>query len=136
MKEIQHLRAQKQVSDAINTRNGPNTDELHDLMIGADVLVWREGNAGHTASWEGPYTLIAIDGESCVLKLPHGNTTFRSTSVKPYFSRPDDDVTVDDVTPNKEVNSRGEIGDIGGIGSGTAQPMVDPPISNRSIRQR
>ena len=27
---------------------------------------------------------MAINGESCVLALPHGNTTFRSTSVKPF----------------------------------------------------
>ena len=39
MKELQVLRAQKQVNDAINTRNGPNIDELYDLTIGADVLV-------------------------------------------------------------------------------------------------
>jgi hypothetical protein len=27
-----------------------------------------------------------MDGESCVLGLPHGNTTFRATSVKPYLT--------------------------------------------------
>ena len=27
-----------------------------------------------------------MDGESCVLALPYGNTTFRSTSVKPYYT--------------------------------------------------
>ena len=27
---------------------------------------------------------MAINGESCVLALPYGNTTFRSTSVKPF----------------------------------------------------
>jgi hypothetical protein len=29
---------------------------------------------------------VAIKGESCILALPHGNTTFRATSVKPYFT--------------------------------------------------
>jgi hypothetical protein len=29
---------------------------------------------------------VAINSESCVLALPHGNTTFRATSVKPYFT--------------------------------------------------
>jgi hypothetical protein len=27
---------------------------------------------------------VAIEGESCVLALPRGNTTFRLTSVKPF----------------------------------------------------
>ena len=27
---------------------------------------------------------MAINSESCVLALPHSNTTFRSTSVKPF----------------------------------------------------
>jgi hypothetical protein len=27
-----------------------------------------------------------MDGESCVLALPHGNTTFRTTVVKPYLT--------------------------------------------------
>jgi hypothetical protein len=27
---------------------------------------------------------VVIEGESCVLALPRGNTTFRLTSVKPF----------------------------------------------------
>jgi hypothetical protein len=30
--------------------------------------------------------LVNIDGKSCILALPHSNTTFRATSVKPYFT--------------------------------------------------
>ena len=29
---------------------------------------------------------MAINGESCILALPHGNTTFRSTFVKLYLT--------------------------------------------------
>jgi hypothetical protein len=29
---------------------------------------------------------VAINGESYILALPHGNTTFRLTSIKPYFT--------------------------------------------------
>jgi hypothetical protein len=29
---------------------------------------------------------VAIKGESCILALPHGNTTFRVTFVKLYFT--------------------------------------------------
>jgi hypothetical protein len=84
MAEIQKLRAKRQVTDALNTRNGPSTTDIHDLTLNSDVLVWREGNTGQPGSWEGPYRLVAMNNESCVLALPHGNTTFRSTSVKPF----------------------------------------------------
>jgi hypothetical protein len=85
MAEIQKLRAKRQVADALNTRNGPSTTEIHELTLNSDVLVWREGNTGQAGSWEGPYKLLAINDESCVLALPHGNTTFRSTSIKPFY---------------------------------------------------
>ena len=29
---------------------------------------------------------MAINGESCILALPHGNTTFRFTSIKLYLT--------------------------------------------------
>ena len=85
MAEIQVLRAKKQVNDALNTRNGPNTDAVHSLTLDSEVLVWREGNANRLGSWEGPYKLVSMEGESCILALPHGHTTFRSTAVKPYL---------------------------------------------------
>jgi hypothetical protein len=94
MTEIQKLRAKRQVDDALNTRNGPSTTDIHELTLNSDVLVWREGNTGQPGSWEGPYKLVTIDGESCVLALPRGNTTFRSTSVKP-FNVPDVEIEVD-----------------------------------------
>jgi hypothetical protein len=34
-----------------------------------------------------------MDGESCVLALPRGNTTFRSTSIKPFH---EGDIKIDD----------------------------------------
>jgi hypothetical protein len=88
MAEIQKLRAKRQVADALNTRNGPNTDGIHELELNSLVLVWREGNTGQNGSWEGPYRLVSIDGENCVLALPRGNTTFRTTVVKPYLTLP------------------------------------------------
>jgi hypothetical protein len=85
MAEIQKMRAKRQVADALNTRNGPNTDGIHNLELNSQVLVWREGNTGQSGGWEGPYRLVSMDGENCVLALPRGNTTFRSTVVKPYL---------------------------------------------------
>ena len=86
MAEVQKLRAKRQVNDAINTRNGLSIATIYDLTLNSDVLVWREGNIGQLGSWEGPYKLIAVNGESCILALPHGNTTFRFTLVKLYFT--------------------------------------------------
>jgi hypothetical protein len=88
MAEIQRLRAKRQVADALNTRNGANTDGIHDLELNSLVLVWREGNTGQNGSWEGPYRLVSIDGENCVLALPRGDTTFRTTVIKPYLTPP------------------------------------------------
>jgi hypothetical protein len=55
--------------------------------LNSDVLVWRKGNTGQLGSWQGLYKLVAIEGESCVLALLRGNTTFRSTSIKPFYAR-------------------------------------------------
>ena len=46
MAEIRKLRAERQVADALNMRNGPKTDAVHDLPPNSPVLVWREGNTG------------------------------------------------------------------------------------------
>jgi len=43
--------------------------------------VWRE-----KGGWSGPHKLIAIDGQTCTIQMPHGPTQFRSTVVKPYYS--------------------------------------------------
>jgi hypothetical protein len=102
MNEIQKLRAKRQVADALNTRNGPNTNDVHQLTLNADVMVWREGNTGQSGSWNGPYKLVGMDGESCVLALPNGNTTFRSTSVKPYLIP---DIQVDGIVLDEGINT-------------------------------
>ena len=86
MAEINKLRAKRQVADALNTRNGPNIEAIHNLELNSPILVWREGNTGQNGSWQGPYRLVSITGEDCVLALPRGNTTFRTTSVKPYLT--------------------------------------------------
>ena len=100
---VRKLRAIRKINDAMNTRNGPRIDAIHDLPLNSPVLVWREGKAsqedengklikvGRAGHWSGPYTLISMDGESCVVQLPRGPTSFRSTSVKPFYSDSNDD---------------------------------------------
>jgi hypothetical protein len=39
MAEIQKMRAKRQVADALNTHNGPNTDSVHNLELNTQVLV-------------------------------------------------------------------------------------------------
>lgn len=85
MEEVRKIRAENQVTDALNTRNGPFVDPVHDLPLNSDVLVWREGNAGRTGKWTGPFKLLGIEGETCKIHLPSGPTQFRSTVVKPYL---------------------------------------------------
>jgi hypothetical protein len=105
MMEIQKLRAKRLVADALGIRNGPSTTGLHDLTINSDVLVWREGNTGQPGSWEGLYKLVAINGEDCVLALLRGNTTFRSTSVKPFYI-PDKSTTETDLLEPPDRNNQ------------------------------
>ena len=101
MAEMQKLQAKRQVNDALSTRNGPSIYDVNNLTINSDVLVWREGNIGQPGSWKGPYKLIAVNGESCILALPHGNTTFRATSVKPYLI-PNDKIDSVEAEPTNE----------------------------------
>jgi hypothetical protein len=104
MTELQKLRAKKQVNSALNTRNGPNTTDVDNLALNSDVLVWREGNTGQSGLWKGPYKLIGLDRESCVLALPNGNTTFRITSVKPYFTSDNIQSEPDNITVTEPDN--------------------------------
>ena len=80
MAEIVKLRAKQTVNSALHHRNGPDTTPIHNLPLNSEVLVWRE-----SGNWTGPYRLLAVEGETCRVQLPNGPTSFRSTSVKPYF---------------------------------------------------
>jgi hypothetical protein len=71
---------------------------------------------------------VAIEGELCVLALPHGNTTFRLTSIKPFHIG---DIKVSSKGPkdNPEYYSEDE-GDAGII------PPIIPPIPLKHSRGR
>ena len=79
-KEIRRLHAERQVNDALAMRNGSNIITTLNLPLQSDVRVWRE-----KGGWKGPYKLLAVDGETCTVDMPHGPTKFRSTIVKPYY---------------------------------------------------
>ena len=93
MSKVTKLRMQRQVTDALRTRNGPSTDDIHTISLGSDILVWRV----HEKSWNGPYKLLAIEGETATIELPHGPTVFRTTNIKRYTK----DSTTDQVQPEQ-----------------------------------
>ena len=86
MAEVSKLRIDRQITDALRQRNGPQTDRIHELRINSRVWVWRE-NRG----WTGPYILLSTEGETCNVQLPSGPVQFRTTVVKPYVDGVDND---------------------------------------------
>jgi hypothetical protein len=64
MAEVSKLRIDRQITDALRQRNGPQTDRIHELPINSRVWVWRE-NRG----WTGPYILLSTEGETCNVQL-------------------------------------------------------------------
>ena len=91
MDEVKKIHAERQVADALNTRNGPVITPLHDLPINANVLVWRE--AGKTGKWTGLFVLLGIEGETRKISPPSGPTDFRTRVVKPYLEVDDSIIT-------------------------------------------
>ena len=87
IKEVQKVRAGRQVAHTLNQKNGPGPmiSVVHDLPLDSDVVIWREGNAGHRGKWTGPYKLLAVENETCKIQFPNGRTNFRITTVKPYL---------------------------------------------------
>lgn len=83
MKALRKLTAERQVTDALNTRNGPTTSDTLALPLQSEVVVWRESDG-----WKGPYKIIGIEGHNITVDMVNDPTTFRSTVVKPYY-RPD-----------------------------------------------
>jgi hypothetical protein len=80
-KEVRRLHAKRQVSDALAMRNSPNTMATEDLLLQSDVRVWREHKG-----WKGPYKLLATNGETYTIDMPHSLTNFRSTVVRRYYA--------------------------------------------------
>ena len=89
MDELRKLQAERKVKDALNTRNGPSSAATLNLAIQSEVRVWREKKEGKRARWTGPYTLLAVEGETCTVQVNDKAVNFRATVVKPYH-RPAD----------------------------------------------
>ena len=80
MAEIVKLQAKQVINSALHHYNRPNITLVYDLLLNSKVFIWREsGNQTR------PYYLLAIKGKMYSVQLSSGLTSFRTTSIKPYF---------------------------------------------------
>ena len=84
MNELNRLKSYRQVQDALHITNGPKTDDIKECPLGGQVLVYREGKGAGKASWQGPFQMIGIDGEACLVNLGNTASWFRTTHVRSY----------------------------------------------------
>ncbi|KAF4470944.1 Ribonuclease H, partial [Fusarium albosuccineum] len=105
MTELRKARAARDVSNALNTRNGPDTEPTlpKTLPLGSEVLVYREKE-----KWDGPFKVLAVDDTEVTVELDHGPASFRSTAVKPYNRDPNG------VKPTAAPSSQGTASQTGG----------------------
>jgi hypothetical protein len=73
--------AARQMNAALNTRNRPNSAAYSpmDLPLQNEMRVWRKNG-----SWQGPFRIIAHNGQNVILELPNGPAIFRSIMVASY----------------------------------------------------
>jgi hypothetical protein len=96
MAEMRKLTASRQVSAALNARNGPDpvARDPMKLPLQSEMRVWRENKR-----CQSPYKMLAHEGHNVTLKLPNGSTNFRLTMVAPYFRGDDQDISDTFVDP-------------------------------------
>lgn len=126
MKEIRILHAKRKVADALKMRNGPDVTKTLQLSPNDDVVVWREHKG-----WEGPFKLLSIDDNTCIIDLPHGPTNFRSTVVKPYHK----DETTQSPSPDDELHENTDI-DENDDENSWCPPSIENEASGTSRRGR
>lgn len=85
MTAVRKIRNEKMINDALNTRNGPMMQSVHDLSLMSFILVWRESTDERRGQWTESFRLLGINNETCQIELPSGSTEFRTTQVKPYY---------------------------------------------------
>jgi hypothetical protein len=81
MTELRKIQAVRKVKDAQSMRNGPDITETVRLPLQSSVKVWREKKG-----WAGPFSLLSVTGKTCIVQLPSGPTSFRTTVVKPFYT--------------------------------------------------
>ncbi|KAL0934791.1 uncharacterized protein CTRU02_209382 [Colletotrichum truncatum] len=110
-----------------------------DMKYSGDMYDVREKKG-----WTGPFTLAAINGETCTVDTPRGPKTFRSTVVKPYYEDPDQPpnsiAAPEEEEPEAEIPQQEVVRDeiiVAGGGSEPDEPQEAPePPRRRPGRPR
>lgn len=76
MEQVKKIRTRNQVINAVNTRNRPLVDLVHNLLLNFDVLVQQKDNVRQTGKWIGSFKPLDIEGKICKIHLPFGPTKF------------------------------------------------------------
>ncbi len=102
MIEMRKFRAERQVADALNTRNDLIVTSIHDLSLNSNVLIWRENNANQRDKWTKSFKFLNIEDEICKIELSSESIDFRSIVIKSYLieSSVDDESINDDESEN------------------------------------
>ena len=119
MAELRKIVARKKVSEALNTRNGPNTEHTlpSTLALGSSVLAFRE-----KGGWQGPFRVVGVTGTKVTIEMPRGPVTLRNTHIKPYYELPNEGTaTRERTTEDSETEDSAEDEIIVTTGSGETQ---------------
>lgn len=83
--EIRKIRAENQVIDIVNTKNGPLVNLIHNLLLNSNILLWWENNTRRTGKWTSLFKLLDIKDKTYKIYLSSNPTEFRNIIVKPYL---------------------------------------------------
>jgi hypothetical protein len=100
MAEVRKFKAERQMAEALATRNGPSVAKVAQLPLQNEVRVWRK-NGG----WAGFYKLIAYNnsGNACIINVNGKPTNFRIISVRFYYrNKHTAKITSNDVSDNSD----------------------------------
>jgi hypothetical protein len=97
MAEMRKLTASRQVSAALNARNGPDpvARDPMKLLLQNEMRIWRKNK-----EWQSLYKVLAHEGHNVTLKLPNGSINFRSIMVASYFRSDNQDISDTSVDPS------------------------------------
>ncbi len=84
MTEVRKFRAERQVANALNTRNDLIVISIHDLSLNSNVLIWRENN-NQRDKWTESFKFLNIDDKICKIELSLESIDFRSTVIKSFL---------------------------------------------------
>ncbi len=97
MTEMRKFKAERQVADALNTRNESIVISIHDLSLNSNVLIWRENN-NQRDKWIESFKLLNMNNEICKIDLSSESIDFRSTVIKSFHVKSTVDVqSINDV---------------------------------------